>query len=142
MSPLTAEQQAAVEAIENAIARREHFDLKGPAGAGKTTVIAHVGRRHHGAFLCAPTGKAASVLRAKTGLPATTVHAAFYRYDKCVEDEDQPQRLVFRPLHRPGALVGKVLLIGEYCGNDRARWLYTAIARAQKRITIARSGAP
>ena len=64
---LTTEQQEAVAAINAAIDRHETFVLHGLAGSGKTTVAAHIARSRPGAFLCAPTGKAASVLRDKTG---------------------------------------------------------------------------
>ena len=97
---LTAEQQAAVEAIEGAIGKRELFALHGLAGTGKTTVAAYVAARWPGARLCALTGKAASVLRAKTGLPATTVHAAFYDFVR----RDAGEGLVFAPAWSPGSL--------------------------------------
>jgi exodeoxyribonuclease-5 len=105
---LSAEQQAAVEAIEGAIGKRELFALHGLAGTGKTTVAAYVAARWPGARLCALTGKAASVLRAKTGLPATTVHAAFYDF---VRRDDET--LVFTPRWAPSALRGEVVLIDE-----------------------------
>ena len=105
---LTAEQQAAVEAIEGAIGKRELFVLHGLAGTGKTTVAAHVATGWPSARLCAPTGKAASVLGAKTGLPATTVHAAFYDFV-----QRGGEGLVFAPRWAPGALRGEVALIDE-----------------------------
>ena len=106
---LTGEQQAAVEAIEGAIGKRELFALHGLAGTGKTTVAAYVAARWPGARLCALTGKAASVLRAKTGLPATTVHAAFYDFVR----RDAGEGLVFAPAWSPGSLKGEVLLLDE-----------------------------
>jgi hypothetical protein len=35
-----------------------------------------------------------------------------------------------------------VLLIDEWCGDDRNCWLYTGLTRAKERITIARKGDP
>lgn len=113
MSALTPEQHAAVAAIEAAIAKGEHFTLKGAAGTGKSTVAAYIARSHKGALLCAPTGKASSVLRAKTGLDATTVHSAFYKFVETVTREGEPPRLVFLPAHPPGSLRGKLLLLDE-----------------------------
>jgi exodeoxyribonuclease-5 len=118
---LTAEQLAAVAAIEEAIGREASFALHGLAGTGKTTVAAHVARTRasEGAYLCALTGKAASVLARKTGLEATTVHRAFYHFVCAVEREGEPARLVFRPAHMPGSLKGKVLLLDECSMIDR-----------------------
>jgi exodeoxyribonuclease-5 len=111
---LTAEQLAAREAIDKAIGRRQHFAVHGLAGTGKTTLAAHVARSLPGdAFLCAPTAKAANVLSQKTGITASTIHAAFYHFVKEVEREDLPPRLVFRRAHAPGSLRGKVLLLDE-----------------------------
>jgi exodeoxyribonuclease V len=110
---LTDEQRAAVAAINAAIARGVHFTLQGLAGTGKTTVAAYIARSRPGAYLCALTGKAASVLRSKTGLDAATVHSTFYEFVRSVEREGEPPRLVFRPAHSPGSLKGKVLLLDE-----------------------------
>jgi hypothetical protein len=100
---LTYEQQAAVAAINAAVKRQETFSLHGLAGTGKTTVAAHVARSRPGAYLCALTGKAASVLCAKTGLDAATVHSTFYKFVASVEPNGEPRRLEFRPAHLPGS---------------------------------------
>jgi exodeoxyribonuclease-5 len=111
---LTDEQQAAREAIDQAIARRQHFAVAGLSGSGKTTLAAHVARSlPNDAYLSAPTAKAASVLTQKTGIAASTIHAAFYHFVKEIEREDHPPRLVFRRAHAPGSLRGKVLLLDE-----------------------------
>jgi exodeoxyribonuclease-5 len=111
---LTAEQQAAREAIDKAVAQRQHFAVHGLAGTGKTTLAAHVASSlPDDAFLCAPTAKATAVLTQKTGIGASTIHSAFYHFVKEIEREDQPPRLVFRPAHGPGSLRGKVLLLDE-----------------------------
>jgi exodeoxyribonuclease-5 len=110
---LTEEQRAAVAAIEDAIECGEHFTLQGLAGTGKTTVAAHVAALYPDALLCAPTAKAATVLTAKTGVPATTVHAAFYHFVREIEQEGKPPRLVFRPAHERGSLRGRVLVLDE-----------------------------
>jgi exodeoxyribonuclease-5 len=116
---LTDEQRAAVAAIEDAIGNRETFALHGLAGTGKTTVAAHIATSRPGAYLCAPTGKAASVLRDKTGIKAATVHSAFYQYVREEEREGEPPKLVFRPAHLPGSLKGQVLLLDECSMIDR-----------------------
>jgi len=80
---LSAEQQNAHQAIQQAIKEGRHFAVHGLAGAGKTTLAAHVAASLPGdAFLCAPTAKAAHVLTQKTGITASSIHAAFYRFVK------------------------------------------------------------
>jgi exodeoxyribonuclease V len=112
--PLTAEQQTAGAAILHAIKTRQPFYLEGEAGTGKTTLLAAIARRRPGAFLCAYTGKAAHVVREKTGMYATTVHSAFYHFVREEDGDDgQLPRLVFRPVHAPGSLKGQVLLLDE-----------------------------
>ena len=111
---LTSEQQRAVTAIEEAIAAGSHFSLHGLAGSGKTTIAARIAASlPTTAYLCAPTAKAASVLTAKTGVAATTIHAAFYHFVREEERPDKPPKLVFRPKHSSGELEGKVLLLDE-----------------------------
>ena len=53
--------------------------ILGGAGSGKTTLIKAIAKeygRTNETVLCAPTGKAARNLTAKTGLTARTVHSA------------------------------------------------------------------
>lgn len=76
---LTAEQCTAVRV---AVSHRLSVILGG-AGCGKTTLIEAIVNSCPGVdpdggsfVLCAPTGKAACVLAARTGLPARTVHSA------------------------------------------------------------------
>lgn len=78
----TPEQQEAIDRMADFICNgvaegRRQFVLHGLAGTGKTTVLSEVAR-HYRLPLCTLTGKAASVLRKKSGLNATTLHSAFY----------------------------------------------------------------
>lgn len=58
------------------------FILKGYAGAGKTTLLQQLAKelkqQQKNFVLLAPTGRAAAVLRAKTGLEAYTIHSQLY----------------------------------------------------------------
>lgn len=58
--------------------------LTGPAGSGKTTLLRTIAEdaetRRRRVVLLAPTGKAASVLRAKSGRLASTIHKALFRH--------------------------------------------------------------
>lgn len=84
MTDLSGEQAEAATRVEAFLAARrpdrQWFSLQGLAGSGKTYVLAEIARRHPGAILCAPTGKAASVLARKTNLEAQTVHSAIYLF--------------------------------------------------------------
>lgn len=61
------------------------FILRGFAGTGKTTLLAHIAKVLHGngndggrVVLLAPTGRAAKVLSSYCGLPAFTIHKQIY----------------------------------------------------------------
>ena len=74
--PLTAEQSAVADRIETFLrarrVERPYFVVSGLAGTGKSVLLATLAARRPGALLCAPTGKAASVLARRTGLVAST----------------------------------------------------------------------
>jgi exodeoxyribonuclease-5 len=78
---LTDGQQAAFDAVMRWLPERAKpfFTIHGFAGTGKTTLVRtiadHLGER---AILCTITGKAASVLRRKTGHPVHTIHGLAY----------------------------------------------------------------
>jgi exodeoxyribonuclease-5 len=110
---LSTEQQAVVDAVHAALQQRNHFTLQGLAGSGKTTVAAYIAQSHDGAILCAPTGKAASVLGVKTGLSASTAHSQFYEFVRNEDRTTRRERLIFRRAHERGALRDKVLVLDE-----------------------------
>jgi ATP-dependent exoDNAse (exonuclease V) alpha subunit len=71
---------------------QEFFILKGYAGTGKTTLLQHLASQldQKGAVfsLLAPTGRAASVLSAKTGFNAKTLHSELYHFKEIDGDAD------------------------------------------------------
>lgn len=77
---LTQEQDRAVELLATRLRKGAPLStLFGHAGTGKTTTARHIAARVAARVaFCAPTGKAALVLRNK-GVPATTVHSLIYR---------------------------------------------------------------
>jgi ATP-dependent exoDNAse (exonuclease V) alpha subunit len=75
---LTGEQADVAEEVCRAAKQGRDLFFDGLAGSGKSTVLAEVARNIPNARLIAPTGKAASVLSRKTGLPTTTVHRLVY----------------------------------------------------------------
>lgn len=112
---LSDEQEAARAAIIEFIESRRGvvFTLFGLAGTGKTTVLASIARQYRNAYLCTLTGKAASVLRRKTGLPAATIHSVFYRIKETREHKSGRKHLIFEATHAEEELSDDVLLLDE-----------------------------
>ena len=101
MSPisLTPDQQKAFDALQQFVSSNDHdtFILNGYAGTGKTFLMQHLAAFLDEAEipykLLATTGRAAAILRGKTGKPAGTVHGELYRFRRVeglTEDETQP----------------------------------------------------
>lgn len=84
---LSNEQEVAADLIfqwrDNFPAGRQTFMLAGFAGTGKTTLCTEVIKQLPRPMVCAPTGKAAQVLRDK-GVEATTIHTLIYEERKGV----------------------------------------------------------
>lgn len=112
---LTDEQEAAAHMIFEYLGDRDpgQFSMQGYAGSGKTTVLAEVAVDLPNAILCTLTGKAASVLRRKTGLQVSTIHAAFYQLVEQSRDKTGRVRLRFDVSHERGQLADKIVLIDE-----------------------------
>lgn len=82
---LTDDQQAAFDLMRRFAEQpwEKTFCLHGLAGTGKSTVLSQFALHFpQMLWLCTLTGKAASVLRHKTGLPATTIHSVLYELEK------------------------------------------------------------
>ena len=86
----------------------------GLAGTGKTIVAAHLAQTRPTAVLATPTGKSASVLRARTGLDVQTIHQTIYNFRGMVDDEESRTKKL-RPVFEPKQirLGGKVVIIDE-----------------------------
>lgn len=112
---LSDEQTNALGSIQGFLARggRQTFTLHGLAGSGKTTVLARVAAENDSAILCTLTGKAASVLRDKTGIPACTIHSAFYQLKEILRDKRGKRNMVWTDAYRSGELSGGVILMDE-----------------------------
>lgn len=93
--------------------RTRPFVLNGLAGTGKTTVLTKVARQFPQAPLCALTGKAASILRRKTGLPASTIHMAFYRLLEITKDKRGRKDMKFTLARNEGSLEGEIVFLDE-----------------------------
>lgn len=91
---LNDEQKEAFKAIQRFIEHpaADTFVLKGYAGTGKTFLMQYLARwlneHSHNFNMLASTGRAATVLRGKTGFEANTVHGELYRFSKVEGDEE------------------------------------------------------
>lgn len=112
---LSEEQKAALQSLVNfyKTSHSPYFVMHGLAGSGKTTVLAHMARLFPEAMLCTFTGKAASILRLKTGLDAMTIHSAFYRLKEEKVTKQGKRELVFAEAHYEDELSGALLLLDE-----------------------------
>lgn len=68
--------------------------IKGAAGTGKTTQIKQLVTTESDIIVCAPTNKAASVLRNK-GIPAKTIHSSIYIAEP---DTEEPPTIHYKPV--------------------------------------------
>lgn len=83
---LTNDQNNAIKKLEDFLVNEEHiFMLKGYAGTGKTTLISGLVKylNSTGRFfeVMAPTGRAAKILKNKTGV-GSTIHKCIYKLEK------------------------------------------------------------
>ena len=90
----TEEQRHVIHLMETFLLNRQSdsiFVLRGYAGTGKTTLISALVRTwvslQQKVALLAPTGRAAKVMTAYSGLPAYTIHKFIYRQRTFGEDE-------------------------------------------------------
>lgn len=82
---LTNDQSIAVEKLNDFLVNDEHiFMLKGYAGTGKTTIIAglvqYLNAKRIAFEVIAPTGRAAKILKKKTGV-GSTIHKCIYKLE-------------------------------------------------------------
>jgi len=90
---LSTDQEVALRKLESFLdGTVKVFLLKGYAGSGKTTIlkglVEYLGTLETDFALLAPTGRAAKVIREKTGQEAFTIHKGIYSYDELVEVEN------------------------------------------------------
>ena len=90
---LSTDQETALTKLESFLeSSNQIFMLKGYAGSGKTTVlkglVEYLATIEKDYFLMAPTGRAAKVIREKTGQEAFTIHKTIYSYEHMEEIEE------------------------------------------------------
>lgn len=127
---LTESQKTAIAQFSDFLDSNDRaFLLTGAAGTGKTHVLRHLTdelrRRNLPYALAAPTGRAARVLQARTGLEARTIHATIYAFDTLEQDVGgeaeirfhfglrEAQRLEFSVL-----IVDEASMVGDKSANN------------------------
>lgn len=125
----TPSQQSALQKFEQFLKGPEQvFILKGAAGTGKTTILKEMIRIAQGdksfestIALLAPTGRAAHVIKMKTGRPSSTIHKMIYGLQKFSasslhsedEQEDKTELRMHFKLEVSLHETGKVYFIDE-----------------------------
>jgi hypothetical protein len=93
------------------------FMLKGYAGSGKTTIlkglVEYLNAIEKDFVLMAPTGRAAKVIREKTGQEAFTIHKSIYSYEDMVEVEEGDSFFYNYKIRNNTDVTGKIFIIDE-----------------------------
>jgi hypothetical protein len=111
-------QQTALTKLEAFLASPvQVFMLKGYAGSGKTTIleglVEYLTAIEKDFLLMAPTGRAAKVIREKTGHEAFTIHKSIYSYEDMVEVEEGDSFFYNYNLRNNTDVAGKIFIIDE-----------------------------
>ena len=111
-------QETALTKLEAFLAGPEQvFMLKGYAGSGKTTIlkglVEYLNAIEKDFALMAPTGRAAKVIREKTGQDAFTIHKSIYSYEDMVEIEEGDSFYYYYKIRNNVDIVGKIFIVDE-----------------------------
>lgn len=93
------------------------FMLKGYAGSGKTTIlkglVEYLNAIEKDFALMAPTGRAAKVVREKTGQDAYTVHKSIYSFEEMEEVSDGDSFYYYYKIRNNSDVAGKIFIVDE-----------------------------
>lgn len=93
------------------------FMLKGYAGSGKTTIlkglVEYLSENEKDFALMAPTGRAAKVIREKTGQEAFTIHKSIYSFEDMVEIEEGDSFYYYYKVRNNVDVTGKIFIVDE-----------------------------
>ena len=93
------------------------FMLKGYAGSGKTAILKglvdYFNTSDKDFALMAPTGRAAKVIREKTGQEAFTIHKSIYSYEDMVEIEEGDSFYYYYKIRNNIDVTGKIFIVDE-----------------------------
>jgi ATP-dependent exoDNAse (exonuclease V) alpha subunit len=120
---LNPSQKTAFKAIQRFLeSAADTFVLKGYAGTGKTFLMQHLAswlkEQKHPFKLLASTGRAATVLRGKTGFTAKTVHSELYNFSQVDGMEDD------MPDDTPSDFLGQLRMLLQLREPDDEKTLY------------------
>ncbi len=115
---LTADQKGALTALDNFLDNDSQiFLLKGYAGSGKTTILRgfleYLTSIKTEYVLMAPTGRAAKVLRERTGKDAFTIHKSIYSFDELVELENGDSFRYYYKLRNNSEVAHRIFIVDE-----------------------------
>ncbi|MFN7846583.1 MAG: ATP-dependent RecD-like DNA helicase [Bacteroidota bacterium] len=115
---LSQSQETALTKLETFLSGSvQVFMLKGYAGSGKTTIIKglveYLDAIERDFALMAPTGRAAKVIREKTGQEAFTIHKSIYSYEDMVEIEDGDSFYYYYKIRNNMDVAGKIFIVDE-----------------------------
>ena len=93
------------------------FMLKGYAGSGKTTIlkglVEYLDAIEKDFALMAPTGRAAKVLRERTGQEAYTIHKSIYSFEDLVEVEEGDSFYYYYKIRNNVDVINKIFIVDE-----------------------------
>lgn len=115
---LSQDQKTALTKLEAFLASPvQVFMLKGYAGSGKTTIlkglVEYLNAVEKDFALMAPTGRAAKVIREKTGQEAFTIHKSIYSYEDMVEVEEGDSFYYYYKIRNSVDVAGKIFIVDE-----------------------------
>lgn len=115
---LTPEQNIALGQINEFLhSQCPIFILKGYAGSGKTTIlkglVEYLESVEKDYMLMAPTGRAAKVIREKTGKEAFTIHKSIYSYEEMIDIEEGNSFFYYFKLRNNTDVAGKIFIVDE-----------------------------
>jgi len=111
-------QETALTKLEDFLGNSAQvFMLKGYAGSGKTTILKglteYLSAVEKDFALMAPTGRAAKVIREKTGQEAFTIHKSIYSYEDMVEIEEGDSFFYYYKIRNNIDVTGKIFIVDE-----------------------------
>lgn len=115
---LSQDQKTALTKLEAFLANPvKVFMLKGYAGSGKTTIlkglVEYLNTVEKDFALMAPTGRAAKVIREKTGQEAHTIHKSIYSYEDMIEVEEGDSFYYYYKIRNNVDVAGKIFIVDE-----------------------------
>lgn len=115
---LITSQKEALDRVEEFLGSPDNvFILKGYAGTGKTTIlngiVNYLTNIGHRCALMAPTGRAAKVLRDKTGHHTTTIHKGIYTYHELDDKEEKETFRYYYGINTDADIANTIFIVDE-----------------------------